>query len=462
MQNARKLLSFQIGVRATTRYKTMRDQTDNMDSVRAYRFRLYPDEKRQEAIDESLILSQQLYNALLEKTIDAHGKNLESKISQRTINLFMREILEEDERYYGLYSHIRVDIRNRLLGAYQNFFRRCRMKAKGKKVKVGFPRFRSRDKYNSIMHIENNGSFSIEKGMLRVSKIGRMKIEQHRPIGGKIKAMAIKRVAGKYYAIFTAVQDIEIPTVRDAKPVGIDVGLKTFAMLSDGTAIPKPKFKKRMEKHLAMWQRRLAKRTRWEGRKMAKIQSKNREKAKLHLQREWDNINNRNNDFIQKETTRLVNSGYTSFAFEDLSITNMVKNHRLADAIQSSCWGKFRQVLSYKAESAGMIVDGVPSRNTTQECSSCGNIKKGEEALTLKDRIYHCNVCGLVMDRDLNASKAIKKRSILKRATAGLAGSNASGDAASTLQHAMQAVSVNQEHTLQRSGIHVAGEAPNL
>ena len=145
------------------RYINMECNIRGMDCIRAYKFRLSPDKKRQEAIDNALILSQQLYNKLLEKTINARKNNPKSKVSQRTINLFMLEILQEDGRFYDLYAHVRVDIRNRMLKSYQNFFRRCK-ENKGKK---GFPRFKSRDKYKSIMHIENNGSFSIEKDRLR-------------------------------------------------------------------------------------------------------------------------------------------------------------------------------------------------------------------------------------------------------------------------------------------------------
>ena len=173
----------------------------------------------------------------------------------------------------------------------------------------------------------------------------------------------------------------------------------------------------------------------------------------MKLQRVWEGVDNQNNDFIQKETTKLVNSGYTSFAFEDLPITNMMKNHRLADSIQSSCWGKFMQVLSYKAESAGMGVEFVNPRDTTRTCSQCGGIRE----IGLGTRTYRCGQCGLSMDRDLNAAI-----NILKRATAGHAGSNASGDTVPTMQRASQTASMNQEHTLQQSEIYVAEEAHAL
>jgi len=178
------------------------------------------------------------------------------------------------------------------------------------------------------------------------------------------------------------------------------------------------------------------------------------------LQKKWEHVANQSNDFAHKLSDKLVNSGYTSFALEKLNINNMVKNHNLAQAIYAASWRKFMQMLSYKAESAGLRVFAVDPKDTTQECSRCHNVKKGRERFTLNDIIYHCNVCGLTIDRDVNAALVIKKRrEMLKRATVGQTGSKASGDATSTMQKVSQVVSMNQEHTLQPF---VAGEAHDL
>ena len=269
----------------------MRNKTGSMETLRAYKFRIYPDQKRQKAIDDSISISQRLYNKLLEKTIEAHKSNSSSKISQRTINQFLNEIIKEDKKYLSLYAHIRVDIRNRLLKTYQNFFRRCQQKKSGTKIKAGFPRFKSKDKFNSITYIENNGSFRIEKGRVRISKIGTMKIEQHRNIVGNIKTMTIKREGREYYTVFTAEQILNPKKVEDTNPVGIDMGLNTFIALSNGEAIQKPKFFKKREKRIARWQRIVARRNKG---------SKRRDKAKLHLQEEWKGITNQSNDFMHK------------------------------------------------------------------------------------------------------------------------------------------------------------------
>jgi len=370
----------------------------------------------------------------------------------------MNEAINENKDFLKLYSQTRQDIFVRLQRAYQNFFRRCKEKKAGKKVKAGFPRFKSIDRYKSIAYPQDNGSFRIERikkeDRLIVSRIGTMKIELHRPIEGKIKTLTIKKRAGEYYAIFTTVNEITVPEVADTNPVGIDMGLNSFVALSDGTKIEKPKFARQSAKHIARWQRKLARRTKWAGNEKAKEQSKNREKVKAGLQKEWEHVASQSDDFAHKLSNKLVNLGHTSFAVEKLQIQNMVKNHNLAQAIYNASWNKFIQMLSYKAESAGLRVFAVDPKDTTQECSKCHNVKEGKDKLTLNDRIYHCNVCGLTMDRDINASI-----NILKRATVGQTGSNASGDVASTIQQVSQVVSMNQEHTLQPM---VAGEAHDL
>ncbi len=259
--------------------------------------------------------------------------------------------------------------------------------------------------------------------MLRVSRIGRMQIELHRQIEGKIKTMTIKKNADKYYAIFTAISEVKIPEIRNTNPVGIDLGLNSFIALSDGTKIKKPKFMIEKKKKLARWQRIVARR---------KKGSKRREKAKLKLQIEWEKITNQSIDFAHKLSNALVNSGYTSFAIEKLNINEMVKNHTLAQSIYNASWKRFIQFLSYKAESAGMKVIEVDAKNTTKTCSRCGNIQD----MPLSQRTYICNRCGLQIDRDINAAINILKKALsssnfgntVAKATSGQGGSNAQGD----------------------------------
>ena len=387
-----------------------------MEVARAYKFRIYPDATRQEEIDERLILAQQFYNKILEKSIESHKKG-KTKVSMAQFNRFVKEIIREDKKYLKLYSQTRCEIEFRLLKAYQNFFRRIK---EGNK-KAGFPRFRSRDRYKSITYPQDNGSFSIRKSRLRVSRIGTMPIDLHRKIEGTIKTLTIKREGRNYYAVFTAINEIKVPEVKNTNPVGIDLGLDSFVAMSDGTKIDKPKFMQQNRKRISHWQRVVARRNKG---------SKRREKAKADLQKTYEHITNQSDDYLHKLSDTLVNSGYTSFAVEDLRIQNMVKNHRLAGSIQNASWNRFVQYLSYKAESAGMKVMKVDARNTSKECSNCGNIRE----MPLSVREYNCDKCGLQLDRDINASINIPKRATLGQRESHARGENVRPQQEATLE----------------------------
>jgi putative transposase len=420
------------------RYINRDDKMGDVDVQRAYRYRLYPDSKRQKEIDEQMELARLLYNKLLEKAKDEYQKTKSFAIKKATFNKLLKDAIAENKDYKRLYSQTRQNVFIRLQRAYQNFFRRAKERKSGKRVKAGFPRFKAKGRYRSLTYPQFG--FFLDKNMLRMAKIGGVKIELHRPIEGTIKTLTIKKEAGKYYAIFSTTSEMEPPKVKDTNPVGIDMGLETFATFSDGTKIKKPNFINKNEKHIAHWQRIVARRQKG---------SRNRDKAKLKLERKWQESNNRINDFIQKTTTELVEGKYTSFAVEGLRIQNMLKNHRLARSIQSASWSRFIQVLSYKAEEAGLGVTVVDARNTSQICSECGSLN----SLALSDRAFDCRVCGYHEDRDVNAA-----RNILNRATAGHAGSHACGDLTPTIQQESQVESLKQEHTPQRTSTDVIVE----
>ena len=385
-----------------------------MEVIRSYKFRIYPNDKCQNAIENQLTLSKDFYNKLLEKAKEAYEKDRSFKIKRSTFNRIKTEITAENKDFLKIYSQTRCEIEDRVLKAYANFFRRVKEKKAGKKVKVGFPRFKSMDRYYSIVYPQDNGSFSMEKErkkeMLRISRIGRMQIELHRQIEGNIKTLTIKKEGKEYYAIFTAEQVINPPKIEDANPVGIDMGINNFVALSDGQTIQKPKFFKQKEKKIARWQKIVARRNKG---------SKRRQKAKEKLQTAWNEVTRASDDFMQKLSDKLVHRGYTSFAVEVLHIDNMIKNHRLAQSIQNASWNHFVQMLSYKAESAGIKVIKVDARNTSKECSNCGNVMD----MPLSHRTYICNKCGMQMDRDINAAI-----NILTKATLGQRESNAQGD----------------------------------
>ena len=188
---------------------------------------------------------------------------------------------------------------------------------------------------------------------------------------------------------------------------------------------------KQKRKKIARWQRIVARRNKG---------SMRREQAKMGLQRTYEYSTNQSDDYLHKLSDTLINSGYTSFAVEDLNIQNMMKNHRLAGSIQDASWDRFIQLLSYKAESAGLSVVRVDARNTSRECSDCGNIRD----MPLSERTYICNRCGMSKDRDVNASI-----NILGRATLGQRGSHAQGEDARPRQEAtLEELRTDKTHPL--------------
>ncbi len=185
-----------------------------------------------------------------------------------------------------------------------------------------------------------------------------------------------------------------IPKISFAKSIGIDVGIKSFVYDSDGYQTPNPLNLKKMLKPLARIQRKISRRKKGSNNKLKVIQ---------HLQRINKRIVNRRNDFQHKLSSIYANH-YDVIFVEDLQLTNMVKNHKLARSIMDSSWGTFLQKLEYKCK---LLVD-VPSRNTTIDCSRCGN----KVPKNLAMRIHRCDKCNLVLDRDHNASINILKKGL--------------------------------------------------
>lgn len=437
-------------------YKKRDNKMKSMET-RAYRFRIYPDIKRQKEIDEKLLLAQQFYNKLLEKSISPHNQS-KTKISMAQFNKFKQEIITENKDFLKLYSQTLCEIEYRLLKAYQNFFRRCKEGA----GKLGFAKFRSRDRYNSITYPQDNGSFSIEKGRLRISRFsGRIQIENHRDRTGKIKTLTIKKEGGEYYAIFTTEREVEPPKPEvPVDAVGIDFGIHNFIATSDGQRLEKPQFMRKAQKKIALWQRRMERRTkRGKNRKLAGTQSKRREKAKEKLNEAYSRSTRQNEDYMHKLSDNLVRkSGYNLFIAEDLRIQNMIQNHHLARSIANCAWGGFRMFTEYKSHEEGKHFMLVPAENSTQECSACGNVKKGKDKLSLKDRIYDCQLCGLTLDRDVNAARVILKRGL---ATFGLKGSNnAQGDETSAVHASAPKSSVWELRTDKTPPMHEGRNLP--
>lgn len=271
-----------------------------------------------------------------------------------------------------------------------------------KGYKTGNLRFKNHLNFNSFTY--NQSGFRLEKhgqtDLLWLSKIGYIEIRQHReiPVNANIKQVIItKSKSGKWFACITIdIKEsiINIPKISFSKAIGIDVGIKSFVFDSNGNQTPNPHNLKKMLKPLARIQRKISRR---------KKGSNNRLKSIRKMQKIHEKITRRRNDFQHKLSTQYAKNHDIVFV-EKLAKINMVKNHRLAQSIMDASWGTFLQKLEYKCK---MLVE-VPARNTTIDCSRCGN--KIPKSLAV--RIHRCNKCSLVIDRDYNASINILQKGL--------------------------------------------------
>jgi putative transposase len=355
--------------------------------MRAYKFRLYPSKTQEKELNTHLWLSKEQWNEMLELVKELY-KNHGKFPTKRTLMEFVK--------HSGLYSQTAQAVANRLNDALW------------KKIgqKAGFPRFKSFDRMKSLNYPQFG--FSLGK-KLKVTPFGEISIKKHRDIKGVIKTLTLKRAAsGKWFAIFCVQEEKRPPKENKGEKVGIDLGLTNFAAFSNGKVIENPRHFRKHEERLALLQRNLSKH---------KKGSRNKKRAKLKVAVEHERISNSRSDFHHKLSHELVNT-YSLIALEALKSKEMAERN-FGKSINDAGWNKFANMLVYKAEGAGCEVVFVNPRNTTKECSCCGAVVEK----TLSDRTHTCPFCGLRIDRDLNAA-----RNILTRATAGTAGSNASGD----------------------------------
>lgn len=334
-------------------------------------------------LDEVLEMCRHLYNAALQERRDAWEKQ---RVSVTLYEQYreLTELRADDEAYQKLNAQmVRATVLKRIDKAFKAFFRRVKAGEK-----PGYPRFKSKGRFNTLVF--TNQGWKLKGGKLTLQGIGwlrvRGKTREGKPIG-----LRLVRKADRWYAQVL----LDIGKKPEVKPstngVGIDVGLKTFATLSNGEQIAHPKFLKKSLEKLEKANRRLARR---------KSGSKRREEAKRLLARAHLKIANQRKDFIHKTTRQLVNI-YDGFAIEDLKVKKMTQGPKsLRRGIMDSAWSLFFATLAYKAEYAGAPVVKVNPKGTTQRCSSCGTIvRKG-----LGDRWHSCGACGLEMDRDENAA----------------------------------------------------------
>lgn len=385
--------------------------------MKTYQFRIYPSLKQQKRLFACFVEAKDTWNSLLSSSNAQYEKTGKGVVRNYDLQKFLSALPRNH-----LHSHSRQNVAKRLADSFALFF----SKRKSGDKKAMPPRFK-KGVYSITMPDGLNKGFWVVGNKLKVSRIGNIPIVLHRSMKGDVKTLTIKHnKAGQWYAFFTSTI-VEKKRKAPNVSVGVDVGLATFAMMSDGTTIPNPRHIRHHECRIKKLQKGLSRKVKG---------SKNRLRQKKRLAVAWQRYDDTKKDWLHKQSLLLAKK-YRVIAVEHLSITNMVKNHCVARSISDANWGTFISLLDQKAVMRQGRVIKVDAKGTSQECSTCGRIVKKD----LSVRTHDCPQCGLLIDRDLNAALNIERR-------AGLARSHACGDHASTSNKLLVASAVGEARTI--------------
>lgn len=358
--------------------------------LKAYKYRLMPDAKQREQMEQHFGACRLVWNLALEIKSRAYKSCLPT-VSRYDMQ---KQLVELKSEYDWLYDVNSQSIQSVLLNidrAFQNFFKTFKRGG-------GYPKFKSKSAYQSFSCPQN---VKINDDKINLPKIGLVSYVNSRSFIGDIKTVTIsKTLTGKYFASVLVDDKRELPSKKpiiENTVVGIDVGLKHFAILSDGTKIDNPKNMRNNLARLKCLQRRLSRK---------KKGGKNRDKAKLKVALQHEKVANQRKDFLHKLSSAITKQ-YDTVCVENLSIKNMVKNRKLALSISDAGWGEFFRQLKYKQEWKGGNYLELPRfQPSTKPCNKCG---VSNELLTLADREWTCANCGEIHDRDENAAINIKQ-----------------------------------------------------
>ena len=370
-----------------------------------YKYRLFPTSAQRTSLERVLELCRWVYNDTLAIRKDAYAPNglpTGKGLSLYDTNKLLTIWKTDKPALRQVHSQVLQNVQERVDLAFQAFFRRVKAGEK----EAGYPRFRGKGWYDSFTFKQSG--YKLNGDTLFVSKVGNIPIRLHRPLCADVKTLTIQRDAvGNWYACFSCEADIA-PLAPTHKVVGVDLGLTTFAYLSDGTKIDRHRWMKQDAKDIARLQRK--KETFAKG-------SPERRKVIHALCHAYERATNRRKNFAHQASRKLVNT-YQFIALEKLDIQEMqvTGNKLIRRNIADVAWGQFVQFTAYKAANAGRRVALVHPRGTTQMCSGCGEIVPKD----LSVRLHDCPHCGLVLNRDHNAALNILARGLAGMGTQSL------------------------------------------
>ncbi len=323
--------------------------------------------------------------------------------------------------------------------AYKHFFRRLKLKKEGKlKGKVGFPVFKKKSK--GIGSFRLTGSVHVFSDAIQLPRLGRLRLHEHDylPTDAKVLSATVSEEAGRWFVSVQVEEEQDEPVCTATTAIGVDLGIKTLATLSDGTTFHNPRALKHAQKRLRRLERQKSRR---------KKDSQNRKKTCRKLAKQHARVAHIRRDATHKLTTFLVKH-HALIAIEDLHVSGMLKNHKLAQAVSDSNFGEIRRQFTYKAEIYGtwlVIIDRFyPS---SKMCSACGYVKP---ELTLQERTFVCEACGMVLERDHNAAINLLHEAL--RTTGSSSGSHACGEWRSGLFNGTRETTLAEAGTNHRLG----------
>lgn len=364
--------------------------------LKAFKFRLYPNEEQKTIFAKHSGSCRFLYNYGLAKKIELYQKENKRISCFELINEITE--LKKQEEYKWLAEvnsqSLQQSLRH-LDNAFTRFFRE----------KIGFPKFHKKNGKQSFT-IPQNVRIDFDNNLITIPKCKSIKAVLHRKFEGKIKTCVISRNPSDKYFISILIDNnselLQKVEIKSETAVGIDLGIKDFATLSNGIKIENPKHLKQKEKKLAKHRKRLSRK---------KKGSKRRELQKNKVARVYEKITNSRNDFLHKTSTKIVKE-FDTIITENLNVKGMVKNHNLAKSISDCGWSTFTSMLQYKCDWYGKNYVKIGRFEPSSRLCSCGAINKD---LKLSDREWTCQVCKNTHDRDILAANNIKTFGLQKQ-----------------------------------------------